>query len=138
MAVKASAAQATEAWAKGFAAAGTKYTDGINAVTTAPGQLAAAQKNLYIANVQAQADVWASKVASVDLAAWKNAATAVGSQRLATGATKGQPKMAAFMTKFLPELSSIVGSLGPRGTFDQNISRFTAYATALHSKKGQF
>lgn len=138
MAVKATAAEASAAWAANFAAAGTKYTAGINAVTVAPGQLAAAQKNLYLQNVQSQANVWASKVAAVDLQTWKNAANTVGAQRLGTGATKGQAKMASFMANFLPQLSSIVSGLGPRGTFDQNLARFSAYATALHAKKGSF
>lgn len=138
MAVKATAAEAAQAWAQNFAAAGTKYTAGINSVTVAPGQLAAAQKNLYLQNVQASANTWASKVAAVDLQTWKNAAGTVGAQRLATGATKGTPKMNAFMQNFLPQLTSIVSGLGPRGTFDQNLARFQAYATALHQKKGQF
>lgn len=138
MAVKATAADAASAWSTGFAAAGTKYTAGINAVTVAPGQLAAAQKGAYLANVQASANIWAAKVAAVDLGTWKTAATTTGSARLASGATKGAPKMQAFMQNFLPQLSSIVGSLPARGTFDQNMQRFTTYATQLHQKKGSF
>ena len=138
MAVKATAADAAAAWQAGFSGAGTKYTAGVNAVTVAPGQLAAAQKNAYLANVQASANIWASKVAAVDLGTLKAAAAGVGAQRLASGATKGLPKMQSFMNNFLPQLSSIVGSLPARGTFDQNIARFTSYAQALHSKKGQF
>jgi hypothetical protein len=42
------------------------------------------------------------------------------------------------MTSFLPQLSSIVDSLPSRGTFDQNLQRFTSYAQALHAKKGSF
>jgi hypothetical protein len=138
MAVKATAAEASQAWQTGFSGAATKYTAGINAVQVAPGQLAAAQKNLYVANVQAQANVWASRVAAVDINTWKNASTGVGAQRLASGATKGAPKVAAFMQNFLPQLSSIVSGLGPRGSFETNLQRFTAYATALHAKKGTF
>jgi len=138
MAVKATAAQAAQAWQSGFAGAATKYEAGINAVTVAPGQLAAAQKNLYLSQVQAAANTWAAKVGAVSLQDWKTASTSVGSQRLATGATKGAPKMQAFMTNFLPQLSSIVDSLGARGTFEQNMARFSAYATALHQKKGSF
>ena len=137
-AVKATAADAAQAWQNGFSGASTKYTAGINAVTVPPGQLAAAQKNLYVSNVQAAANTWAARVAAVDLQTWKNAATGVGAQRLATGATKGAPKVQAFMTNFLPVLSSTVQGLGPRGTFEQNIARFTAYAQALHAKKGSF
>lgn len=138
MAVKATPQSAAEAWSTGFAGAGAKYTAGVNAVQIAPGQLAANAKALYLANVQAAANTWAAKVAAVDLATWKSQTTTVGAQRLATGATKGAPKMAAFMQSFLPQLSSIVGSLPARGSFEQNIQRFTSYAQALHAKKGQF
>lgn len=137
-AVKANAADAAKAWSDGFGAAGTKYSAGIDSVTVAPGQLAAAQKNLYVQNVQAAANTWASKVAAVDLNTWKTQAKTVGSARLATGATKGMPKVQSFMNNFLPTLSGIVQGLGPRGTFDQNIARFTQYAQQLHAKKGSF
>ena len=138
MSVKATAAQAAANWGTGFAGASTKYTQGIAAVTVAPGQLAAAQKNAYLANVQASANIWAAKVAAVDLASWKNSASTTGAQRLGSGATKGQPKYQAFANAFIPQLSSVVNSLPARGTFDQNMSRFTAYAQALHVLKGSF
>lgn len=138
MAVKATAATAATNWQNAFSAAGTNYTNGINAVTVAPGQLAAAQKSLYVANVQAAANTWASKVGAISLQDWKNAATTTGAARLATGATKGAPKMQSFMTNFLPALSSIVDGLPARGTFEQNLQRFSSYATALHQKKGSF
>jgi hypothetical protein len=130
MAVKANAATAAQAWATGF--------DGINSVTVAPGQLAAAQKTLYLANVQAAANTWATKVAAVSLQDWKTSATTTGAQRLATGATKGAPKMQAFMQNFLPQLSTVVDGLPARGSFEQNLQRFTSYAQALHAKKGTF
>lgn len=138
MGVKATAAAAAQNWQTGFTGATQKYTDGINAVTVPPGQLAAAQKNLYVQNVQAAANVWAANVGAVSLQDWKNAATSTGAQRLATGATKGAPKMQAFMTNFLPQLSSIVDGLPARGSFEQNLQRFSSYATALHQKKGSF
>lgn len=138
MAVKATAAEAAAAWGTGFGAAGTKYTAGINSVSVAPGQLAANQKAAYVAGVNNSQNIWASKVAAVTLQEWKTAATGVGAQRLATGATKGQPKVQAFMNAFIPQLSNVVGSLPARGDFSQNLARFTNYATALHNLKGSF
>jgi len=138
MAVKATAAEAAQAWSDRFSGAATKYTAGINSVSVAPGQLAAAQKNAYVQNVQANANIWASKVAAVDINTWKAAATGVGAQRLATGAQKGMPKMQAFMGNFLPQLGTIVAGLPQRGSFEQNLQRFQTYATALHAKKGTF
>ena len=104
----------------------------------APGQLAAAQQNAYLQGVNANVGIWASKVASVSLASWKQAASTTGAARLASGATKGQPKYQTFATQFIPQLSQIVGSLPARGTYDQNIARFTSYAQALHALKGTF
>ena len=138
MSVKANASQAAEAWKAGFTGASAKYTAGINAVTTAPGQLAAQQQNLYAQRVQERKAYWAAKVAGVSLQDWKNQATTIGVSRLGSGAEKGAPKMAAFMTKFLPVLSNIVDGLGPRGTFDQNLSRLTKYLTELHGQQGNF
>ena len=138
MSVKVSAATAAQNWGTGFAAAGPKYSAGISAVQVAPGQLAAAQVNAYVANVQANAPIWASRVASVTLAEWKNAATTTGVQRLQTGATKGQVKMQAFMTQFIPQLTNIVAGLPARGSYQQNLARFTSYANELHALKGSF
>lgn len=138
MSVKATAAEAAANWNTGFSAAGTKYTAGINAVTVAPGQLAAAQQPAYLAGVNASVGIWASKVAGVTLQSWKQAATTTGAQRLATGATKGQPKYQAFATLFIPQLSNVVSGLPARGTYDQNIARFTTYAQQLHALKGTF
>lgn len=138
MAVKATAASAASNWSANFAAAGPAYEAGINAVTVAPGQLAANQKNAYVAGVQNNANIWAQKVAAVDLNTWKQAATTTGSQRLQTGAAKGATKMQAFMQNFLPDLTNIVNGLPARGDFGANMQRFTAYATALHQKKGSY
>ena len=138
MSVKANATQAAERWSQNFGAAGTRYQEGIAAVSVAPGQLAAAQKPAYVAGVNANQDIWAAKVAGVSLADWKNAAATTGAQRLATGAAKGAPKVSSFMGKFLPQLKSTVDSLPPRGSFDQNLARFNAYAQALHQQKGNF
>jgi hypothetical protein len=138
MSVKATASTAAANWQTGFSGASTKYVAGVNAVTVAPGQLAAANKSGYLSGVQQNADIWASKVAAVDLGTWKNAAATTGAARLATGATKGLPKMQAFMNNFLPVLSGVVSSLPQRGTFEQNMQRSMAFAQQLHQKKGSF
>lgn len=138
MAVKATPTEAAQAWQTGFTNAAPKYTAGINSVKTAPGQLAAAQKGAYVSGVQQNANIWASKVAAVSLQSWQNAATTTGAARLATGATKGEPKVQAFQAKFLPFLANTVSSLPARGEFAQNIARFQSYATALHQAKGTF
>lgn len=138
MAVKANAATAAQNWQTGFSGAGAAYEAGIDAVTVSPGQLAANQKNAYVAGVQNNANIWAAKVAAVDLQSWKNAAKTTGSQRLQTGAQKGAPKMQAFMQTFLPDLTNIVNGLPARGDFGANMQRFTQFATQLHANKGKY
>jgi len=124
--------QAAAAWAAGLANAGQKITDGVNSVTTAPGQLAARQSAVYTANVAAAAGKWAKNVAAVPLATWQANMITKGVPRIASGASAAQPKFSAFMGKLLPFIASNKAQLPPRGTFDQNIARMTAWARAMH------
>lgn len=124
---------AAQAWATGLANAGTKITAGINAVQVAPGQAAARQKAAYTAGVAANADKWASRVGAVSLQDWKDAAINKGVQRIATGATAAQPKMAAAMAKLLPQIASAVAALPARGGIDQNLQRSNQFARAMHA-----
>ena len=138
MAVKANAADAAKAWETNFAASGTKYVKGTAAVKTAPGQLAAAQQDVWAQNTVAAKARFAAKVAAVPLGSWQNSCATVGAQNLATGATKGAPKQQAFMQKFIPQLSNVVESLPARGSYEQNKQKAMAYMDQLHALKGQF
>jgi hypothetical protein len=89
-------------WHTNFSAAGPSITAGVQAVTIAPGIKAAAAKALWLAKVTASVDKWAKNVSAVSLSSWQNDMLTKGLQRLATGATAGQPKVAAFMSQFLP------------------------------------
>ena len=104
----------------------------------APGQLAAAQANFWASQVAQAQQKFAANVAKVSLSSWQESAATKGAPRLGTGATAAQPKFAAFMTSFLPALSSIVQNLPQGGTYEQNKQRFIAYADALHAKQGSF
>lgn len=115
-------------WQQNASAATQSYKDGINSVTVAPGQAAARQKNAYVQGVQANADIWASRVAKVSTEEWKAAATGKGADRYAGGVAAGAPKMAAFMADFLPKVQSIANALPPRGTLEQNIARMVQQA----------
>jgi hypothetical protein len=137
MSVKVQAADAAKNWETGFGQAGPKYTAGVQAVKTAPGQLAAAQQDVWAQNTVAAKPRYASRVASVTLQQWQQAAVTTGAARLQTGATKGAPKMQAFMQSFIPKLTAVVDSLPARGTFEQNMAKSYAYAQALHNLKGQ-
>lgn len=138
MAVKKSAADAATNWVNAMQNAGTNYTAGVNAVKVAPGQLAAAAADTWANNVAAAKPKFSANVAAVSLSAWQQDAINKGAGRLGSGATAAQPKMQAFMTKFIPNLTNIVGSLPPRGQYSQNIARLTQYLNAVHQTKGQY
>lgn len=124
--------QAAARWAAGLAGASQKITEGVNAVTTSPGQLAARQKAVFAQNVAAAVDKWARNVAAVPLGDWQRAMIDKGAPRIASGATAAQPKFAAFMGKLLPYIATGRAQLPPRGNFDQNIARLTAWARYMH------
>lgn len=122
-------------WAQNLGAATTRITAGVQAVQQAPGAKAAAQKQVYVQNVTAAADKWASRVSQVSLGSWQQDMINKGITRIGPGATAAQPKMAAFMTQLLPYIASQQASLPPRGNLDQNISRMTSWVRSMSNFK---
>lgn len=118
-------------WAQNLGSATQKITDGVNAVTVAPGQAAARQKSVYLQNVQASVDKWASRTAAVPLEVWKQDMINKGVQRIASGATAAQPKFQTFMTALLPHIQSVNASLPARGNLDANINRMVAFTRGM-------
>lgn len=127
-----SAAEAAQKWQQNFGAAGAAWSAGIESVTVAPGQLAAAASDRYLMGVQQNVQKFASRSAGVTLQAWKAASTAKGPARLAQGATVGLPKYQAQITRVLQTAQSIVASLPPRGTVEQNIQRSSQFQLQMH------
>lgn len=138
MAVKKDAATAAANWVSGMGQASAAYSAGVQAVRTAPGALAAAASDRWAANVAAAKATYSKNVAAVSLSQWQEAAVNKGAGRLGTGATAAQPKMQAFMAKFIPQLTTTVNSLPPRGDFGANMNRLQQYLQAIHGMKGQF
>lgn len=115
-------------WYTNFIASGPSITAGVNAVTVAPGVKAAAAKALWLAKVTASVDKWAKNVSAVSLSQWQQAMLTTGLQRLQTGATAGQPKVAAFMSQFLTYLQSGAGSIASmdKSTLESAIAKSAA------------
>lgn len=120
-------------WAQRLGASADKMTAGVNAVTVAPGAMAAKQKNVYLANVQANVDKWAKKVSAVSLTDWQSAYVTKGIPRIASGATAAQGKMEDFMNKLLPFQANAIASLPARGTYEQNKNRANQWMDKMHS-----
>lgn len=129
--------QAAQNWANNLGSAVNKYTAGVQAVTTSPGQLAAAAADRWIAGVQNAQQKFVNKSQAVTLSAWQQAAVNKGAQRLASGATAAQPKMQGVFTNLFPFIAQTVASLPARGTLDQNIARSAAFQRAMANYKTQ-
>lgn len=122
-------------WAQALAGSTERIKQGIQAVQVAPGQAAARQKQTWAQNVAASQDKWAANVAKVSLQEWQDHAINKGVQRIATGAAAAQPKMTAFLSRFLPYVDAQKSQLPPRGNLDQNIARMTAWVRAMSNFK---
>ena len=118
--------QVAQKWVNNTSGATQSYTDGVNAVTVAPGRAAAAQADVWAANVANAKAKFQRNSAAVSLEDWKAAATSKGAQRLGTGVTAAQAKFQTFMTRHLQIVDSVKSSLPPRGSKEQNIQRAVA------------
>lgn len=118
-------------WASRLGQSTQAITDGINAVTVAPGQAAARQKTVWQNNTVAAANKWASNTAAVPLEQWKNDTITKGVPRIATGAQAAIPKVQAFQTKLLPYIQNQVNSLPPRGDLATNINRLVQFVQGM-------
>src|SRR5690242_16434072 len=101
-------------WAQALAGSTERIKQGIQAVQVAPGQAAARQKQAWAQNVAASQDKWAANVAKVSLQEWQDHAINKGVSRIASGATAAQPKMTAFLSRFLPYVDAQKSQLPPR------------------------
>ncbi len=103
------AATVAQKWRDRLQAATQEMTDGVRAVTKAPGQAAAEKADVMKARLleALNSGKWARKVASVGLADWQNAMITVGIPRVGQGAAEKMAKVERFMTKFLPFVDNV-------------------------------
>lgn len=115
--------QGGDKWASRLGAATTEITNGVNRVTVAPGQLAAAKFDKWLSGVQAAAQKWRSRVASVPLESWK-ASTLAGIPRISSAATAKVGKYKAFASEFYPHLEAGMQKIHamPDNTIDARIN----------------
>jgi len=117
--------QAAQKWASRMQAAGQQITDGVNRVTTSPGQLAAAKFDKWLANVQAAGAKWRRNVGALQLADWQRSMIDIGIPRISAGVTAKQPKYQAFATQFFAYLQNGLQQLAtmPDTTQEQRIQK---------------
>jgi len=117
--------QAAAKWAANMQNATQAITNGVNAVTTAPGESAAAAVDLWAQRVAASKNRWATNVRAVSLSEWKSKMINVGIPRVASGAQANQPKVQAFLQWFLPAQDAVTQQTRamPKGTIEASIAR---------------
>jgi len=136
MAVRGSAQSITEKWAQRTAGATQQVIEGVARVQTAPGVKAAAQKAVWLANIQAKADKWEANTRAVSLQSWQ-ASTTAGAQRIAAGVNAKKGKMESFLNEFLPYVEQVQRRVEamPRGSLEQNLTRMVENARQLSQFK---
>jgi hypothetical protein len=128
MPVRSTSSQAVEKWLTNLGAANSRMQSGAMAVTTAPGQAAAAAADKWLAKVTQSKAKFATRVASVSLQDWQNAYINVGIPRVSQGAQAKQAKFASFFDQFLPYLQTGLQTIDkmPNTTIEDGIARATA------------
>src|SRR3954462_10768593 len=119
--------QAAEAWAASSGRAGTNWAQGVSQYS---GDWAGATTRQQAALTQGFNEAvasgrWADGVNRVGTNGWKSA-TQAKQGNFTTGFAAGASKQAAAIQKIMAAEANIVGSLPPRGTFEQNVQRSVA------------
>lgn len=134
------AQQWLDKWGRRLNAAGTDITAGVKAVTTAPGQLAAQAQSLMLQRITEAitSGLWAKNVSAVSLASWQNSMISKGIPRIGAGVTAAQASKVQVITNLLSavETARQAALALPKGTIDNSIARFAAFARAMQAAKG--
>lgn len=130
-----------EKWQRRLAAATPDLQRGIERVTVAPGQQAAAQQTAMLQNLteSVTSGRWARKVAAVPLQDWKSATLNKGVARVAPGATAAMPKMQRIAAELLPAVDQAAAAARalPKVTIEDSINRAATFMQSMHAFKSR-
>lgn len=121
-------------WLTGISGATQKISDGVDRVTQAPGAAAAAQVDVWAANVQAAKQKFADNSRRVSLSDWQ-AATKAAVGNVAAGAQRKQQKYVQAIGPVLSHIAAGQSKLAnmPRGSYAQNVQRMTTFVDHMHN-----
>lgn len=112
-------------------------TNGVNRVTVAPGQQAAAAADRMLAGVTnaVTSGKWAAAVSAVSLQQWQQAMISKGIPRIPTGVNAAKNNKVSQITTLLQNVDAAVSSVQslPKGGLAQGIARATQFMTAMHN-----
>lgn len=140
MAVKTPAEVAAK-WQRNSSAAVEDYKKGVQAVTESPTAKAAMQLDRAATNFAAAVSSgrMSRKLQAVSLQSWQNSTAGKGASRFAAGVQGATPKMAAFMTAFLPVAQAASAEVAnmPKGTTEAAVDRVRAVITKFKQFAGK-
>jgi hypothetical protein len=127
--------QAREKHANRLKASSADIRAGIERVSVAPGQQAAAKADKMRQNIVAsiESGKWQKRVASISLEEWKRQATDKGIGRIAAGVDGAAAKIEAFYAELFPyqeQLQNKISKL-PDLTLEDSINRMTTFVRGM-------
>lgn len=125
-------------WQQSAGTAQTRFTEGVQATTKDPTQLAIAAQAKLLAgfNDAVQSGRWQRNLAAVGQGGWKSA-TLAKANNYSTGIAAGTQKYQQAMQTWLPIIESAASQVQsmPNNSFADSLARMNAMATALHNAK---
>ena len=135
MSVKITPKESAALWAERLGGATARIALGVERVSEAPGQKAAAAVDKMRANINAALDSgrWESEVARVTLPEWKKAMLEKGVPRIRSGATAAIPEVEAFATALFVKIESEQSKLEgmPSISLQDNVTRMVQFVTGM-------
>lgn len=135
---------AAQKWVSAMSSAQTQqaYKDGVQAVTIAPNNAAAANSQGYLNGTQqsvASGNYQRANLA-VGLAGWQQPTLTKGAARLASGAQAALGKMQSFFQQFGPQLQALTAKVQamPNVTDADKDARMNAMVQGLRALKGKW
>lgn len=133
---KVTAQEYAEKWGRRLSAATEDIRRGVEKVSVAPGEAAAAAQDAMLANVveSINSGLWAKRVREVSLPEWKAATLDKGIPRIASGVQAAQPKVARMAVDLLAavDASAAEANALPKGTLEDSINRMVTFTRAMH------
>lgn len=138
---KLSPQEAAAKWANRLSGASADIQKGVQNVSVAPTQKAAAAKAKMRQNILAAIDngTWENGLKAVSLQDWQNAFIQKGIPRITQGTQAAQSKVADFHSKLQPAqdaLSAKVASM-PKMNLPDSIARMTTFVQGMAALKGK-
>lgn len=122
-------------WGTNLNASSQYITNGVKAVTVAPGVSAAAASDRMLAGIQASVSSgkWGRAVSAVSLQSWQNSMINKGIPRLAQGVTQAQATKQNSIAALLTAVDSAANAANqlPKGGLEQGIARATTFMRAM-------